>query len=191
MKINESNMRCLSSVQFSHSVISDSLQPHGLKHARRPCPSPIPRVYSNSCPVSWWCHTTIPFSVVPFSSHLHSLPASGSFQMSQFFTSGDQSIGASASVLPMDIQGWFPLRWTGCIHFLVVQGTVKSLFQQHNSKASVLWHSAFFTVQLSHTSIATGKTTALTRWNFVGKVMSLLFNMLSKLEIPKEHFMQR
>ena len=82
-----------SSVQFSHSVMSDSLQPHGLQHARHPCPSPTPRVYSNSCPLSQWCHPTISSSVVPFSSHLQSFPASGSFPMSQFFTSGDQSIG--------------------------------------------------------------------------------------------------
>ena len=106
-----------SSVQFSHSVMSDSLRPHGLQHARPPCPSPTPGVYSNSWPLSWWCHPTISFSVVPFSSRLQSFPASGSFQMSQLFTSGGKSIGvsASASVLPMNIQDWFPLGWTGWI----------------------------------------------------------------------------
>ena len=107
----------LSSVQFSRSVVSDSLWPHGLKHARPPCPSPTPRVYSNLCPLSQWYHPTTSFSVVHFSSCLQSFPASGSFQMSQFFVSGGQSIGvsASASVLPMNIQDWFPLGWTGWI----------------------------------------------------------------------------
>ena len=101
--------------QFSHSVMSDSLHPQGLQHARPPCQSPTPKVYSNSWPLSWWCHRTISSSVIPFSSCLQSFPASGSFQMSQFFTSGGQSIGvsASASVLSMNIQDWFPLGWTG------------------------------------------------------------------------------
>ena len=106
-----------SSVQFSHSVVSNSLRPHESQHARPPCPSPTPRVYSNSCPLSRWCHPTISSSVVPFSSRLQYFPASGSFLMSQFFTSGGQSIGVSAStsVLPMSIQDWFPLGWTGWI----------------------------------------------------------------------------
>ena len=100
--------------QFSQSVISYSLRPHGLQHARTPCPSPNPRVYSNSCPLSRWCHPAISPTVVPF-FHLQSFPASGSFPMSQFFMSGGQRIGvsASASVLPMYIQNWFPLGWTG------------------------------------------------------------------------------
>ena len=104
-------------VQFSHSFVSDSLQPHGLQHARISCPSPTPGACSKSCPSSWWCHPTISSSVFPFSSRLQSLPASGSFPVSQFFTSGGQSIGvsASASVLPMNIQDWFPLGWTGWI----------------------------------------------------------------------------
>ena len=104
-----------SSLQFSHSVVSDSLWPHGLQHARSPCPSPTPGVYSNSCPLSRWCHPTISSSVVPFSSRLQSFPASGSFPMSQFFASGGLSIGASASasVLPVNTQDWFPLGWTG------------------------------------------------------------------------------
>ena len=103
-------------VQFSHSVVSNSLSPHGLKQARPPCPSPTPRVYSNSCPLSPWCHPTISSSVVPFSSCLQSFPASGSFPMSQFFESGGQSTGVSAStsVLPMNPQDW-SLRWTGWI----------------------------------------------------------------------------
>ena len=105
------------SVQFSHSVVSDSLQPHGVQQARLPCPSPTLRAFSNSCPSSLWCHPTISSSVVPFSSCLQSFPASGSFSMSQFFASGGQSIGAaaSASVLPMNIQDWFPLGLTGLI----------------------------------------------------------------------------
>ena len=104
-------------VQFSHSVASDSLRPHGLQHARPPCSSPTPRAYSNSCPLSQWCHPTVSSSVVPFSSCLQSFPASGSFQMSQFFASDGQSIGVSAStsVLPMNIQDWFPSGWTGWI----------------------------------------------------------------------------
>ena len=105
------------SVQFSCSVMSDSLQPHGLHCARPPCPSPTPRAYSNSCPLSQWCHPTISISVIPFSSRLQSFPASGSCQISQFFASGGQSTGvsASASVLPMNIQDWFPLGWTDWI----------------------------------------------------------------------------
>ena len=104
-------------VQFSHSVMSDSLWPHGLQHARPPCPSPNPGVYSDSCPLNRWCQPTMLSSVVLFSSNLQSFPALGSYQMSQFFTSGGQSIGvpASASVLPMNIQDRFPLGWTGWI----------------------------------------------------------------------------
>ena len=104
------------SVQFSHSVVADCLWPHGLQHARPPCPSPTPGVYSNTCPLSWWCHSTISSSVFPFSC-LQSFSASGSFQMSQFFTSGGQNTGvsASASVLPMNIQDWFLFGWTGWI----------------------------------------------------------------------------
>jgi len=106
--------------EFSRSVLSDSLWPHGLQHARLPCPSPTPGAYSNSRPSSWWCHPTISSSVIPFSSHLQSFPASGYFPMSQFFTSDGQSIGASASasVLPMNIQDWFPLGLTGWIRLL-------------------------------------------------------------------------
>ena len=102
------------SAQFSRSVVPDSLQPHELQHTRPPCPS-TPRVHTNSCLTSRWCHPTISSSIVPFSSHLQSFPASGSLQMSQFFTSGGHSIGVSASALPMNIQDWFPLGWTGWI----------------------------------------------------------------------------
>ena len=143
---------------------------------------------AQTCPLSWWCHPTISSSVIPFSSCLQSFPASGSFLMSQLFASGGQSIGASAlaSVLPTNIQGWFPLaftKWSARFDLLAVQGTLKSLLQHHSSKASILWHSAFFRVQLSHPYTTTGKTIALTRWIFVGKVMSLLFNMLSRFVI--------
>ena len=171
-----------SSLQFSRSVVSDSLWPHRLQHIRLPCPSPTPWSYSNSCPLSQWCHLTISSSVGPF-SYLQPFPASGSFQMSQFFTSGGQSIGvsASASVLPMNIQGWFPLRWTVWIP-LQSKG-LSSLLQHHSSKASILRCSAFLIVQLSHPYMTTGKTIALTKQTFVGKVMSLLFNMLSRLVI--------
>ena len=120
------------SVQFSQSVMSDCLRPHGLQYARSPCSSPTPRVYSNPCPLSQGCHPTISSSVVPFSSCLQSL---------------------------------------------------KSLLHHHSSKAPILQHSGFFIVQLSHPYMTTGKTIALTRWTFVGKVMSLLFNMLSRLVI--------
>ena len=105
------------SVQFCCSLASDSLWSHGLQHARPPCPSPTPGAYPNSCPLSWWRHPTISSSVIPFASRLQSFPISGSFPVSQFFTSGSQSteVLALASVLPMNIQGWFPLGWTGLI----------------------------------------------------------------------------
>ena len=140
------------SVQFSCSVVSNSLQLHGLQHARLSCPSPTPGAYSNSCPLSRWWYPTISSSVVPVSFHLQSFPASGSFQMSQFFTSGGQSIGvsASASVLPMNIQDWFPLGWTDWISLQSKGLTLKSLLQHHGSKVSILQYSAFFIVQLSH-----------------------------------------
>ena len=133
-----------SSVQFSHSVVSDSLWLHGLQHARLPCPSPTPRGCSKSCPLSRWCHPTISSSVIPFSSCLQSLPASGYFPMSQFFASGGQSIGASAlaSVLPMNIQDWFPLELSGLI-FLLSKGLSRVL-----SNATVKKHQ-FFGAQLS------------------------------------------
>ena len=175
---------CFSSVQFSHSVVSNSLRPHELQHARPPCPSPTPGVHSHSHPSSRWCYPGFSSSVVPFSSWPQSLPASESFLESQLFAWGGQSTGASAlaSFLPKKFQGWSPLEWTGWISF-AVQGTLKSLLQHHSSKASILQRAAFFTVQLSHPYMTTGKTIALTRWTFVGKVRSLLFNMLSRLVI--------
>ena len=144
---------------------------------------PVHHQLSNSCPSSRWCHPTISSSVVPFSSFPQSFPASGYFQMRQFFTSGGQSIGVSAStsVLQMNTQGWSPLEWTGWIS-LQSKGLSRVL-QHHSSKASILRCSAFFIVQVWHPYMTTGKTIALTRWTFVDKVMSLLFNMLSRLVI--------
>ena len=169
------------SVQFSHSVVSYSLWPHGPQHTRPPCPSPTPRVHPNPCPFSQWCHPTISSSVIPFSFCPQSFPASGSFPLSQLFASDGQSIRVSslASVLPMNTQDWSPLRMDW-LDLLAVQGTLKSLLQHHNSKASILRRSAFFTVQLSHPYMTTGKTIALTTQTFVDKVMSLVFNMLSR-----------
>ena len=169
-----------SSVQLSFLVMSGSLWPHGLQHARPFCPSPIPGVYANSCPLSLWCHPPISSSVVPFSSCLQSFPASGSFQMSQFFASGGQNIrvSTSTSVFSMNIQDGFPLGWTGWIS-LQSRGLSKSLLQHHSSKASILQCSAFFIVQLSHPYMTTGKTIALTRWTFVGQVMEHTTGSLS------------
>ena len=175
-------------VQFSHTVMTDSLRPHESQRTRPPCPSPNPRVHSNSFPSSRWCHLAISSSVIPFSSYPQSLPELGSFPMSQLFAWGGQSTGvsASASVLPMNTQDWSPLEWTGWISFrmdwlnlLAVQGTLKSLLQHHSSKASILWCSAFFTVQLSHPCMTTEKTIALSRLTLVGEVISLLLNILS------------
>ena len=177
-------MICTLLVQFSHSVVSDFLRPYEPQHARPPCPSPTPGVHPNPCPLSQWCHLTISSSVVPFSSCPQSFPASGSFQMSQLFTSDGQSTGVSAStsVPALNTQDCFSFRMDW-LDLLAVQGTLKNLLQHHSSKAFILQHPAFFTVQLSHPYLTTGKTIALTRWNFVGKVMSLLFNMLSRLVI--------
>ena len=161
--------------------MSDSLWPHGPQHSRPPCPSPTPRAYSNSCPLSRRFHPTISSSVVPFSSCPLSFPASGSFPVIQHFPSGGQSIGVSASA-SNEYSGLIPFR-INWLELLAVQGTLKSLLQHHSSKASIRWCSASFIIQLSHPYMTTGKATALTRWTFVGKVVSLLFNMLSKLVI--------
>ena len=147
--------------QFSsvlHSVMSDSLWPQGLQHARPPCPWPTPGVYSNSCPLSQWCHPTISSSVIPFSSCPQSFPASGSFQMSQLFASGGQIIGASAlsSVLLNEYSGLISFRMDW-LDLHAVQVNPKSLLQHHSSKESILQWSAFLTVQLSHPYMITGK----------------------------------
>ena len=159
---------------FSCQVVSSSLQPHELQHARLPCPSLSPYICSNSCPLSQWCHPTISSSVIPFFSCPQSCPASGSFSMSQNFASGGQSIGASASAsdLPMNTQDWSPLGWTDRIS-LQSKG-LSSLLQYHSSKASILQCSVFFIAQLLHPYMTTGKTIALTRSTFISKVMSLL-----------------
>ena len=135
------------SVQFSCSVMSDSFRPHESQHTRPPCPSPTPRVYSNSCPLSWWCHPTISSSVIPFSSYPQSLPVSGSFPMNQLFAWGSQSIvvSASMSVLPMNTQDWSPLGWTGWIS-LQSKG-----FSRVFSNTTVQKHQ-FFGAQLSSQS---------------------------------------
>ena len=166
------------SVQFSRSVMSDSLWPHGLQHARLPCPLLTPRACSNSCPSSQWCHPTISSSVVLFWSCPQSLQASGSLPMSQFFASGGQSIGvsASASVLPMNIQDRFPLGLTGLI-------SLQSKELSRVFSNTTVQKYQFFGAQLSYSStltyMTTGRDLALTRQTFVGKVMSLLFSMLS------------
>ena len=170
------------SVQFSSvAQLCPTLQHHGLQQARPPCSSPTPGVYSNSCPLSQWCHPTTSSSVIPFSSRLQSFPASGSFQMSQCFCirwpkywnfSCNISLSSEYSGLISFRMDWLDL--------LVVQGTLKSPLQHHSSKASILQHSTFFIVQLSRPYRTSRKTMALTRWTFVGKVMSLLFNMLSR-----------
>ena len=125
----------LSLLQFSCSVMSDFLRPHGLQHAGLPCPSPTPGACSNSCPSSRWCHPTVSSSVIPFSSRLQSFPASGFFLRSQFFASGSQSTGISAlaSVLPMNIQDWYPLGWTGLISLLLRDSEESSPVPQFKS----------------------------------------------------------
>ena len=155
--------------QFSSvaQLCPTSLRPHEQQHARPPCPSPTPGVHPNPCPLCQWCHPTISSFVVPF-SHSQSFPVWGSFQMSQLSTSGGQSIGVSAStsVPPMNTWDWSPVGWTGWIS-LQSKG-LSGVFVHHSSKASILQHSAFFIVQLSHPYMTTGKTIALTRGTFVG-----------------------
>ena len=162
-----------SSVQFTRSVVSDSLQPHELQHTSPPCPSSTPRVHPNSCALSRSCHPTISSSVVPFSSSLQSLPASGFFSNeSALHMRWPKYWSFSLSISPSNEHPGlvsFRMSW---LDLLAAQGTLKSLLQHHSSKASILWHSAFFTVQLSHPYRTTGKTIALTRRTFVGKVIS-------------------
>ena len=168
----------------SSSVMSDSLSPHGLQQARLPCLSLTPRVCANSCPSSWWCNPTISSSVIPFSSCLQSFPASRSFPMSWVFASGGQRIGASASVLPMNIQGWFILGLTGLISLL-------SNRLSRNFSSTIIRKHQFFTAQPSLWSNFYFHTWLLEKpylWQtftqtFVGKVMSLVFKMLSRLVI--------
>ena len=169
--------------------MSDSLQPHGQQHIRFPCPSTNPRACSNSCPLSQWCHPTISSPVVPFSSCPQSFPASGSFPMSQFISSGwPNDWSFSFSISPSKAYSGLISARSDWFDLLAVQGTLKSFLQHHSSKASILWRSAFFIVQLSHPYMTTRKTIALTRRTFVVRVMPLLFNMLSRLVIT---FLQR
>ena len=165
------------SVQFSCSMLfmSDYVHSYGLQHARLPCPSPTPGAYSNSCPSSWWCHPTISSSVIPFSSCLQSFPASVSFSKGQFFASGGQSIGVSASalVLPMNIQDWFPLGLTGLVS-LQSKG-LPQVFSNTTVQKHQFFSAQFSLYSNSHSYMTTGKTIAFTRWTFVGKVVSLLF----------------
>ena len=172
-----------SSVQFSRSVVSDFLRSHESQHARPPCPAPTPGVHPNSCPSSWWCHLAVSSSVIPFSSCPESLPASGSFPKSQLFAGWPKFWSFSLSISPSNEHPGLLCFRMDCLDLLAVQGTPKILLQHHGSKASILWHSAVFTVQLSDPYMSTGKTIALTRRTFVGKVMSLLFHMLSRLVI--------
>ena len=165
--------------------MSESLWTQGLWQTTLPCPSATPRACSNSCPSSWRCHQTISSSVTPFSSCLQSFPASGSFPVSQFFASGGQSSGASASasasILPTNIQDWFPLWLTGLIS-LQSKGLSRVFF---NTTVQKHWFfgTQLSLVQLSRPYMIIGKTIALTRWTFVGKAISLLFNMLPRLVI--------
>ena len=171
-----------SSVQLSHSVMSDSLWHHGLQHARPPCPSPTTSAYSNSCPLSQWCHPNIsschpllPLSIIP-SIRVFSNESFLCIRWPKYWN-------FSIRISPFNEHSGlisFRMLW---LDLLAVQGTLKSLLQHLNSKTSILWCSAFFIIQLSHPHMTSGKTIALTRWNFVGKVMSLLFNMLSRLVI--------
>ena len=164
--------------------MSNSLWLHGLQHTRIPCCSPSPEICSSSYPLSQWCHPTFLSSVVPFSSCLQSFPASGSFPMSWLFVSGGQSTGASslASVLPMNVQGWFP---SGLIGLISLQSNELS---RVFSSITVWRHQSlgaqpFLLSSFSYSYMTTGKTKALTIWTTVGKVMSLLFNMLSRFVI--------
>ena len=158
-----------------------NLRPHGLQHNRPPCPSPTPRDYSNSCPLNWRCHPTISSSVVPFSSHFQSFPASGLLPVLPIrwpkywsFSFSISSYSEYSKLIFLRID-WFKL--------LAVQGTLMSLVQHYSLKASILRCSAFFIIQLSHPYMTTRNTIDLTRWTFVGKIMSLRFNMLSMLVI--------
>ena len=171
------------SVQFSRSVVSDSLLPHESQHARLPCPSPTPGVHSDSRPSSRWCRPAISSSVIPFSCS-QSLPASGSFPMSQLCMRWPNYWSFSFNINPSNEHPGLSSFRMGWLDLLAVQETLMGLLKHHSSKASILQLSAFFIVQLSHPYLTTGKTIALTRWTFVGKVMSLLFYMLSRLVIP-------
>ena len=167
-------------------VVSKILWSHGLQQARPPHSSLYPIDWPSSCPLHSWCHPAISPPDAIFSFHPQSIPASGTFPMCQLFVSDDQNTGvwALASVLPTSTQGWFPLRLTDLITLLSkVSLLLRSLLQHHSSKASILWHSAFFRVQLSQLYMASGKTIVLTIGIFVSRIMSLIFNTLSRIVI--------
>ena len=164
--------------------MSDSLWPHGLQHTRLPCPSPTPGACSNSCPSSWWCHPTISSSVIPFSSCLHFFPSIRVISNeSALRIRWPKYWSFSFSIRPSNEYSGLTAFRMDWLDLLAVRGTLKSLLQHHSLRASILQSSAFFMVQLSHPNVTTGKTIALTRWTFVSKVMSLLFNMLTRLVI--------
>ena len=188
-----------SSVQFNRSVVSNSLRPHGLQHARPPCPLPTPGAYSNSCPLSHWllsnhlvlCHPLLLLPSIFSSIRVFSNESVLRIRWPEYWN-------FSFSISPShEYSGWISSR-INWLDLLVVERTLKSLVQHHSSKASILRCSAFFIAQLSHPYMTTGKTIALTRWTFIGKVMSLLFNMLSRLVItflprskrPSHHLQQ-
>ena len=168
----------LSSVQFSYSVLSNSLQPHGLQHTGLLCLSPTPGAYSNLCSLSWYCHPTICSSVIPFSSCLQPFPSIRVFyNESVLRIRWPKYWSFSFSISPFNEYSgliFFQIDW---LDLLAAQRTLKILFQHHSSKVSILWCSPFFIVQLSHPYMTTGKTIALTRWNLVNKELSLLFNL--------------
>ena len=169
-----------SSVQFSHSVVSNSLWPHELQHTRPPCPSPTPGIYSNSCPLSRWYHPAIWSSAIPFCSCPNPSQHQGLSSESTLRMRWPRYWSFSFSISPSNEHPGlisFRMDW---LDLLAVQGTLKSLLQHHSSKTPILWHSAFFSPTLT-SHMTTGKTIALTRQTFVGKVMSLLFKMLSSL----------
>ena len=173
----------LNSVQFCCSVVYNSMRLYRLQHTRLPCPFSIPGACSNSCPLSWWCHSTISSSIIPSPPAFNLSQDQGLFQ----WVSSSHQV---AKVLEFQLQHQSFQRILRTdflsdelVNLLAVQGTLKSLLQHHSSKASILWCSAFFIVQLLHPYMTTGKTIALTRRTFFGKVMSLLFNMLSRLLI--------
>ena len=169
------------SVAQSYLTLSDL---HGLQHARLPCPSPTPGACSNSCPLSWWCHPTISFSVVPFSSCLQSFPASGFFPNELVLgIRWPKYWSFSCGISPSNEYSGLISFWMDWLDLLAAHGTLKSLLQHHSLKASILQCSAFLMVQRSHPYMTTGKTIAWTRWTFVSKVMSQFFYMLSRLVI--------
>ena len=149
--------------------MSDSLWPDEPQHTRPPCPSPTPGVHTDPCPLSRWCNPTISSSVLPFFSCPQSLPISGSSQISHHFTSGGQSIGVSASHQSFQWTTRLICFRIDLLDFLSLEGTLKSLLNHYSSKASILWHSAFFIIQISHPYTTTGKTTALTRQTILAK----------------------